>query len=60
LEAFVACFKEFAVVAKDRDSPGALHDHPLEEKERDRFIARVAEINAGSTGHDFWEAAVSC
>jgi hypothetical protein len=59
IEAFAACFQEFALIAKSRANPVAIKEHPVEDSERAAFLSRIEQLNQGSTGQEFWELMVS-
>jgi len=59
IEAFVACFQEFAQIAKLRANPVAVREHPVEDTERAAFLSRIEQLNKGSIGQEFWELMVS-
>ncbi len=59
IEAFAACFQEFALIARSRTNPVEIQEHPVEDAERAAFLSRIEQLNAGSTGQEFWELMVS-
>ncbi len=59
IEAFAACFREFAHIAKSRTNPIEIQERPVEDAERAVFLSRIEQLNAGSTGQEFWELMVS-
>jgi len=59
IEAFAACFREFAIIAELRGSPVAAQEHPVEDAERAAFLSRIKELNRGSISTDFWEVLIA-
>ena len=53
MEAFAACFEEFATIAKMRGSPVAVNQHPIEDIERAAFLSRIEQLNQGLIPLDF-------
>jgi hypothetical protein len=56
LEAFLASFNDFAHLAVGRSDPAHRDANPVTTREREDFLARVAERNNGEVNLDFWEA----
>lgn len=60
IESFVASLNEFARLATGRSTPVEQEANPVTEAEREKFLARISELNGGHVDLDFWGALLEC